>query len=47
MSTKVDRLVSTQRTRFMKKINTPKGEKAVYTRLVVDIRPNKAVHERL
>ena len=31
----------------MRKINIPKGEKAVYTRLVVDLRPNKAVHERL
>ena len=26
--------------------NIPKGEKAVYTILVVDLRPNKAVHER-
>ena len=47
MSTKVDRLVSTQTTRFMKKRNIPKGNKAVYTRLVVDLRPDKAVHERL
>ena len=47
MSTEVDRLVSTKMTRFMKKRNIPKGEKAVYTRLVVDLRPNKAVHERL
>ena len=47
MSTEVDRLVSTQTTRFLKERNIPKGEKAVYTRLVVDIRPNKAVHERL
>ena len=47
MSTEVDRLVSTQTNRFMKKRDTPKGEKAVYTRLVVYLRPNKAVHERL
>ena len=46
MSTDVKRLVSTQMTRFMKKRNIPKGEKAVYTRLVVDLRPNKAVHNR-
>ena len=44
MSTEVDRLVSTQTTRFMKKRNLPKGEKAVYTRLVVDLIPNKAVN---
>ena len=31
----------------MKNKNIPKGEKAVYTRLVVDLRPNKEVHERL
>ena len=47
MSTKVDKLFSTQTTRFMKKRDIPKGEKAVYTILVVDLRPNKAVHERL
>ena len=47
MSTEVDRLVNTQTTRLMKKKNIPKGEKAVYTRLVVDLRPNKAVHEIL
>ena len=40
-------VISTQTTRFMKKRDIPKGEKAVYTRLVVDLRPNKAVHERL
>ena len=32
---------------ILKKENIPQGEKAVYTRLVVDLRPNKAVHERL
>ena len=47
ISIEVDRLVSTKTTRFMKKRNIPKGEKAVYTRLVVDLRPNKAVNERL
>ena len=47
LSTEVDRLVSTQTNRFMKNRDTPKDEKAVYTRLVVDLRPNKAVHERL
>ena len=30
MSTEVDRLVSIETTRFMKKRNIPKGEKAVY-----------------
>ena len=47
MSTKVDRLISTQTTKFLKKRNIPKGEKAVYTILVVDLRPNKEVHDRL
>ena len=47
MSSKLDRLVSTQTTRFMKKRDIPKGEKAVYTKLVVDLIPNRAVHERL
>ena len=32
---------------ILKKENIPQGEKAVYTRLVVDMGPNKAVHERL
>ena len=43
----MDRLVSTRTTRFLKKKNIPQGEKAVYTRLVVDLIPNKAVHEKL
>ena len=47
MTTAVDRLVITRKTRFLIKKNIPQGEKAVYTRLVVDIIPNKAVHERL
>ena len=47
MSSKLDRLVSTQTTRFMKIRDIPKGEKAVYKRLVVDLRPNKELHERL
>ena len=47
MSTEVDRLIYTETTRFLKKRNIPRGETAVYTRLVVDMRPNKAVHERL
>ena len=47
MATKVDRLVSTETTRFLRKKNRPQGEKAVYTRLVVDLIPNKAVHEGL
>ena len=47
MATEVDRLIDTETTRFLKKKNIPLGEKAVYTRLVVDLRPNKAVHERL
>ena len=47
MATEVDRLISTRTTRFIKKKNIPQGEKVLYTRLVVDLRPNKAVHERL
>ena len=47
MATEVDRLVSTETTRFLGKKNIPQGEKAVYTRLVVDLRTNKAVLERL
>ena len=47
MATEVDRLVSTRTTKFLRKKNIPQVEKAVYTRLVVDLRPNKAVHERL
>ena len=47
MAKEVDRLVSTRTTRFSRKKNIPQGEKAVYTSLVVDLRPNKAVNERL
>ena len=47
MATEVDRLVSIETTRFLRKKNIPQGEKAVCTRLVVDLRPNKAVYERL
>ena len=47
MATEVDRLFSTEKTRFLRKKNIPQREKAVYTRLVVDLIPNKAVHERL
>ena len=47
MATEVDRLVSTGTTIFLRKKNISQGEKSVYTRLVVDLRPNKAVHERL
>ena len=43
----MDRLVSTETTRLLRKKNIPQGEKAVYIILVVYIRPNKAVHERL
>ena len=43
----MDRLVSTRTTILLKKKNIPQGEKAVYTRLVVDLRQSKAVHERL
>ena len=32
---------------ILKKEKIPQGEKSVYTRLVVDIRPNKAVHDIL
>ena len=44
MATEVDRLISTETTIFLRKKNIPQGEKAVYTRLVVDLRPNKSVH---
>ena len=47
MDTEVYRLVSTETNIFLRKKNIPQGEKSVYTRLVVDLRPNKAVHERL
>ena len=47
MATEVDRLVSTRTARILKKKNIPQGEQALYTRLVVNLRPNKAVHERL
>ena len=47
MSTEVNRLVKTKTIRFIKKCDIPRGEKAVYTRIVVDLRPNKAVHEQL
>ena len=39
--TKVDRLVKTKTIRFIKKCDIPRGEKAVYTRIVVAIRPSK------
>ena len=47
MSTEVDRLVKTKTIRFIKKCDILRGEKAVYTRIVVDLRPKKAVHEQL
>ena len=40
MAIEVDRLVSTRTTRFLRKKSIPQGEKELYTRLVVDIRPN-------
>ena len=39
--------IKTKTIRFIRRRCIPKGEKAVYTRLVVDLRPNKEVHERL
>ena len=47
MATEVDSLVSTRTTIFLKKKNIPLGEKTVYTRLIVDLIPNKAVNSRL
>ena len=47
MSVEVDRLVNTKTIKFLKRPMIPKGQKAVYTRLVADLRPNKEVHERL
>ena len=47
MATEMDRLIDTETTRFLKKKNIPLGETAVYTRLVVDLKLNKAVHEIL
>ena len=43
----MDRLIDTETTRFLKEKNIPLVETAVYTRLVVDLIPIKAVHERL
>ena len=47
MSTEVDRLVDPKTIRFIKKRNIPRGENSVYTRLVIILRSNKAVYERL
>ena len=47
MSTEIDRLINTITIDFIKRKSIPRNEKAVYTRLVVDLRPNKAVRERL
>ena len=47
MSTEVYRFIDTETTIFLKKKNIPLGDTAVYTILVVDLRPKKAVHERL
>ena len=47
MLTEIDCLVNTKTTRFIKRRNIPRGERAVYTRLVVDLQPNKVIHERL
>ena len=47
MSTGIDRLIDKITIDFIKRKSIPKNEKAVYTRLVADLRPNKAIHERL
>ena len=47
MSTEIDSLIDTITIYFIKRKSIPKNKKAVYTRLVVDLRPNKAVRERL
>ena len=47
MSTEIYRLIDTVTIKFEKRKNIPRNEKAVYTRLVADLRPNKSVHERL
>ena len=47
LSVEVNRLLNTKTIKFLRKAMIPRGEKAVYTRLVVDLRPNKEVHERL
>ena len=47
MSVEVDRRVNTKTIKFIRKEMIPRGEKAVYTRLVADLRPNKEIHERL
>ena len=47
MSTEIDRLIDKITIYFIKREKIPTNEKAVYTRLVADLRPNKAVHERL
>ena len=47
MPTEIDRLIETITIDFMKRESIPKNERAVYTRLVEDLRPNKAVNEHL
>ena len=39
--------MNTKTIKFIRKAMIPRREKAVYTRLVADLRPNKEVHERL
>ena len=46
MSTEIDRLIDTITIDFIKRESIPKNERAVYTRLVAYLHPNKAVHER-
>ena len=47
MSTEIDCLIDTITIDFIKGKRIPKNEKAVYTRLVAYLRPNKAFHEGL
>ena len=47
ISTEIYLLMDTVTIDIIKKKSIPSNEKAVYTRLVADLRPNKTVHERL
>jgi hypothetical protein len=47
MAHKVDNLVNTNTIKFITKVSMPAKQKTAYIRIVIDIRPNKAIHERV
>ena len=47
MARKVDNLVDTQTIKFIPKASIPPKRKTAYIRIVVDICPNKTIHERV